>query len=266
MLKSILKIEKGREVLDYSLLVPNPATRWIMPLLFEQARATAWGTPRLSKSLDSHPDIPDVYKPFHPQSVGRWLDDPVYYGELWWPRHSTGIVADSVVREKNPEEEILKIPEYCEALVSRELAAEVQSLRNIRRVRCPGKACQEANDNGKLITPRAAGHGDQLLVIRPVVLWGVRIADDGFVERQLHRQIRRTTAVCCLCLSRKSCRTLQQQPPRAGGMDPRASNRGDPPAAFPAGELVHAVLSLVAPAATNTTISSDQSGGLDHGR
>ncbi len=157
MLKSVLKIEKGREVLDYSLLVPNPATRWIMPLLFEQARATAWGTPRLSKSLDSHPDIPDVYKPFHPQSVGRWLDDPVYYGELWWPRHSTGIVADSVVREKNPEEEILKIPDYCEVLVSRELAAAVQSLRNLRRKLFPGKGCQEADNNGKLITPRAAG-------------------------------------------------------------------------------------------------------------
>jgi DNA invertase Pin-like site-specific DNA recombinase len=133
--RSVMKIENGREKVDYCLLEPDPSTRWIMELLFELAEATAFGSTRLAKQLNANPDIPDRYKPFQPSQIDYWLDHEIYYGELVFPKHSTGIVDDVRVVEPNAEKDILRVPEFCEPLVPRARWDRVQAIRQARRQR-----------------------------------------------------------------------------------------------------------------------------------
>ncbi len=151
MLKSIMKIEKGREVVDYSVLVPNPETSWIVKLVFREADEQAWGTTRLARFLMNNKDIPEELKPFHPASIGYMLDNTIYYGTLRWEKNATGVVDDMRVVEPNADEDVLFVPDFCEPLVDRDAWNRVQSLREARRR-------PSSDDNGgKQIAPPAPG-------------------------------------------------------------------------------------------------------------
>jgi len=157
MLKSIMKSVNGREEVDHCILVPNPETRWIIVALFNKAAESSWGTTRLARFLNDHPDIPDKFKPFQPESIGYWLDNPIYYGELLWEKHSTGIVDDMRVVERNAEEDMLRVPDFCDPLVPRELWDKIQAVRQVRRDRLAKARRVRAEDNGKQIKPPAPG-------------------------------------------------------------------------------------------------------------
>lgn len=132
-LDSVMVTKNGRQEVDHCLLVPAPKTAWIVKLLFEKAQESGFGTMRLAKFLNDRPDIPDEYKPFYPESVGYMLDNPIYYGELLWEEHSTGIVDDCRVIKRNQADEMLRVPEFCQPLIARETWDTVQTLRNLRR-------------------------------------------------------------------------------------------------------------------------------------
>jgi DNA invertase Pin-like site-specific DNA recombinase len=155
--KCVMKVENQRDVLDHALLVPDPAASWIIELLFQKAADTGWGTIRLAGFLNQHPEIPAKFKPFQPETIGYRLDNRIYYGELVWNANSTGIVDDTRVVEKNRDEEIRRVPDFCEPIVSRELWERVQALRELRRRRHPGKNGRQTGGNGKLIQPLAPG-------------------------------------------------------------------------------------------------------------
>ena len=157
MLKSIMKTEKGREVVDYSVLVPNPKTSWIVKLLFEKAAETGWGTTRLARFLGNHPDIPDEFKPFHPETIGYWLDNETYYGELVWEKNATGVVNDTRVVEPNADEDMTRVPKFCEAIVSKELWTEVQAMRELRRRRLADARARKAAASEKQLHAPAPG-------------------------------------------------------------------------------------------------------------
>jgi DNA invertase Pin-like site-specific DNA recombinase len=131
-LQSVLVERNGRQEVAHCILVPDPESGWIIRKLFAKALETGWGTTRLAKAFNGDPDIPDTFRPFYPDSIGYWLSNPIYYGELLWEEHATGIVDDSRVIERNAEEDQLRIPDYCEGLVSRELWDEVAALRKLR--------------------------------------------------------------------------------------------------------------------------------------
>lgn len=152
-LQSVMKSERGREVVDYSILVPDPEWSCIIKLLFEKAAETGWGTTRLARFLNNHDDIPSKLKPFHAASVAYWVNNPIYYGTLRWEQNATGIVDDTRVLERNAKEDVLFISEFCEPLVDRELWDEVQGLRQSRRRR----RTNDDGDNGKQIQPPAPG-------------------------------------------------------------------------------------------------------------
>jgi len=157
MLKSILALVNGREEVAHRVIIPDPATRWIIELLFETAERESWGTTRLAKFLNRHPDIPSIFKPFHASAIGYWLDNKIYCGELVWAQNATGIVDDTRVVERNAEEDIIHVPDFCEPLVPRARWEIVQALRQVRRERQALARRRKAENNGKQIAPLAPG-------------------------------------------------------------------------------------------------------------
>ena len=157
MLKSIMKTVNGREEVDYSDLIPNPETAGIIDKLFREAAATSWGTTKLARFLNEHANIPEKFKPFQPSTIGYWLDNRIYYGELLWEQNSTGIVDDMRVVERNAEEDMLRVADFCEPIVDREVWEQVQAVRQMRRDRIAEARRRKTEANGKLIEPPAPG-------------------------------------------------------------------------------------------------------------
>ncbi len=136
-----------------SRLEPFPQEDWIIKRLFDRAAETCHGQTRLTKYLNGCDDIPEKFKPFNGATVGRWLDQELYYGDFYWPKNCTGIVSDVRRVEANPDEEITHVSEFCPPIVDRDIWDTVQSVRNERRRRTKA---QRANDE-KLIEPLVPG-------------------------------------------------------------------------------------------------------------
>src|SRR5262245_12375333 len=145
-LQSVLVDRNGRQEVDHCVLVPDPDTAWIIQLLFALAREKSLGCTRLARMLNRNPDIPAKYKPFYDQTVNYWLQHPIYYGELVWEEHATGVVDDRRVIERNPAEEVIRVHNFCEPLVSREVFDAVQEIRRVRSERTR-RARQAKKDN-----------------------------------------------------------------------------------------------------------------------
>ena len=106
------------------------------------------GQTRLARFLNACEDIPEKFKPFLGPTVGYWLDQEIYYGDLYWPKNSTGIEDDVRRVEPNPEEEITHVPDFCPPIVERDLWMAVQAVREERRRRRAARA-----DDAKLMKP-----------------------------------------------------------------------------------------------------------------
>ena len=92
---------------------------------------------------------------FQAPSVGYWLDNPIYSGELVWEQNSTGIVDDMRVVERNQEEDVIHVPNFCKPMVSREQQEAIWAMRRARsEVLLRGRASAKEN-GGKLIEPPA---------------------------------------------------------------------------------------------------------------
>jgi hypothetical protein len=112
---------------------------------------------RLAKAFNADTEIPDKFKPFYPDTIGYWLENPIYYGELLWEKHATGIVDDTRVLERNAEEDMLRVPDFCAPLVPRELWDAVALQRNVRSEAHARTRRNGAKDSGKQIAPLAPG-------------------------------------------------------------------------------------------------------------
>jgi DNA invertase Pin-like site-specific DNA recombinase len=157
MLKSVMKLVKGREEVDYCLLVPNPATRWIIELLFELAERTSHGSTKLARALEKDPRIPAEYRPFQPETVAYWLDSRIYYGDLYWGLNATGVVDDTRVVEANAPGEVLHVENFCEPLVTRERWNNVHAVRLVRRERVLAARRRKDESTGKQLDAPAPG-------------------------------------------------------------------------------------------------------------
>jgi hypothetical protein len=156
-LQSVMAERNGRQEVDHCILVPDPETAWIIRRLFHLASSRGLGCTRLARLLNHDPDVPAEHKPIYDQTVNYWLQQTIYYGELLWEEHSTGVIDDRRVIERNPEEEVLRVPNFCEPLVSREVWDAVQEIRRVRseRVRQARQARKEAG--GKQIAAVTPG-------------------------------------------------------------------------------------------------------------
>ena len=134
-LQSVMADRNGRQEVAHCILVPDPERAWIIQKLFRLAYERGLGCTRLARMLNEDPDIAEKFKPFHDQTVNYWLKQEIYYGELVWEEHATGVVDDRRVIERNAEEDMLRVPEFCEPLVTKELWQGVQQIRGLRSER-----------------------------------------------------------------------------------------------------------------------------------
>lgn len=133
MLRSVMQQVNGVEEVAHRILIPNPATDWIAKKLFQQAYDSGWGQTLLCRCLNADPNIPAQYKPFQSPTVGYWLDNPIYMGVLRWGKYSTDVIDDARVIERNADEDVLFVADYCEPLIPREIWDKIQTVRNARR-------------------------------------------------------------------------------------------------------------------------------------
>jgi DNA invertase Pin-like site-specific DNA recombinase len=131
---SVMTEKHGREEVDHVLLEPEPETAWIPLKAFQLAYDTGWGGHRLSQALNNDPTIPDQYKPFTPNKLNNWFKNTLYKGALTYGMVSTDFVDDSRIARRNPAEEVLYIPDFCEPIVPPELWDAVAEIRHVRRV------------------------------------------------------------------------------------------------------------------------------------
>lgn len=146
-LESIMVERNGRQEVDHCILVPDLNTAWIIQQVFDLAHTKGLGSTRLARTLNDDPNVPGEYKPFHDQTVNYWLQQPIYYGELLWEEHATAVVNDRRVIERNPEEEHVRVPDFCTPLVSREVWNAVQEIRQARSERAR-RAREQKKDAG----------------------------------------------------------------------------------------------------------------------
>jgi DNA invertase Pin-like site-specific DNA recombinase len=151
-LRSVLADRNGRQEVDHCVLVPDPDADWIVRKVFDLALETGWGTTRLAQALNADGAIE---KRFEATTVGYILDNPIYYGELLWEEHATGIVDDARVIRRNADEDMLRVPGFCEPLVARETWDAVAELRRARREDAARR--RGRGDGGKQIRPPAPG-------------------------------------------------------------------------------------------------------------
>jgi len=156
-LKSVFAELHGRQVVDYSLLIPDPQSDWIVKMLFSQAAETGWGGGRLTTALNKDSKIPDDFKPFVSATVGRWLRNPIYTGTYVWNQKSGDIVEDIRVLQSNPEKEFVVEPGFCESLIDAETSNRVQRLRLARSERALRARENAEQSSEKLIKPLVPG-------------------------------------------------------------------------------------------------------------
>ena len=145
----------GRPI-HHHILEPDPESAPVIRLLFQHAAENPdLGQSRLARFLNGHRSVPEKFKPFHSDTVGSWLDQTLYAGELVWGENATGIIGDRRVIEPNPSEEVIIVSEFCEPIVSRPLWEQVQAARELRRR--SRTSSTTANTDEKLIQPKVRG-------------------------------------------------------------------------------------------------------------
>ncbi|MBL8792400.1 MAG: recombinase family protein [Planctomycetia bacterium] len=200
-LQSVMKTAaSGNTEVDYNRLVRDPASDWIAERLFRQTDELGWGTTRLARHCNDDPAIPESFKPFSPWTAGYILDNPLYKGELRWNEHATGIINDTRVLQANPQEEWLRVPDFCDSIVPVELWDRVQALRQQRRQQIIAGRQRQDNTDGKQIAPPAPGLALKYL-LSGLVRCGhcgasMRPSPSKFTNQNTGKVWRRTYYVC----------------------------------------------------------------------
>ncbi len=133
-LHEVERIEKpGARTIVHNHLVPDEEAGPIMRAILVKSKAErSWGQDRLGRYFNARTDIPDKFKPFIADTIGKQLQNPIYCGELVWDQNCTGIVRGVRVLEANSPEDVIHVPDFCEPLISVEDFQQVQANRIAR--------------------------------------------------------------------------------------------------------------------------------------
>jgi len=132
-LRLVLKMEKGVQKVDYSLLEPNPETRKIVVLIFHLAARRGWGGDRIANFLNDYERLPKDIGKFNGWTIAYILQNRLYYGELVWGANCTGIEDDVRVLQSLPEEEWEINSNFCKPIIPKHIFDIVERQRLARR-------------------------------------------------------------------------------------------------------------------------------------
>lgn len=133
-LHEVERIEKpGARTIVHNHLVHDEEAGPIMrAVLLKSKDERSWGQVRLARYFTARADIPDKFKPFIADTIGKQLQNPIYCGELVWDQNCTGIVRGVRVLEANSPEDVIHVPDFCEPLISIEDFQQIQAHRIAR--------------------------------------------------------------------------------------------------------------------------------------
>jgi DNA invertase Pin-like site-specific DNA recombinase len=143
-LDDALDVSKGRSH-HHHKLVPDSETSWIVKRMFQLADELGAGRDRVTRLINDDLQVPKHLKPFAPAHVGWILKNPIYFGYLHWGRVFTDVVDDVRVSEPRPERDQVRVENFCEALVAKEVFDRVNALRLARGKK--QKKAREASRN-----------------------------------------------------------------------------------------------------------------------
>lgn len=155
-LKTQIEDRNGRPK-HYGILTPNSETAWVLQLAFRIADEKGWGQGRVARYLNNHADIPDDFKPFQAATVGNWFENEVYSGVMVWPKVTTDIVDDCRVIEAVSEEEQIRVEDYCESIIPRDLFDRVLRIRRARGKARKSAIADSEQDSGKQLKAPVPG-------------------------------------------------------------------------------------------------------------
>ena len=120
-----VEMRKSREIKHHKLVV-HPIHGPVVRSLFRKAAENpSWGQERLAKWFNERDDIPEDLKTFHGSTIGKQLRSPIYRGTLVWSENCTGVVGGRRVIEKNEDEHVVRVENFCEPI------ADKETLRNV---------------------------------------------------------------------------------------------------------------------------------------
>ncbi|HEY1066015.1 MAG TPA: recombinase family protein, partial [Pirellulales bacterium] len=198
--KPVLEERGNGRVVKSSLLEVDPVGAAVVRLAFQAAYEQGWGQDRIAAHLNERPDVPEEFKPVRGSTIGRILDRELYIGTLAWNSVCTDIVADHRVTQRNPEDEIIRIPGFCEPIVEREVWEAVRRMRQERGT--PGRKARRERDPfaGKEIQPTTPGGALQYPLTGLVVCavcGSAMIANGGGAYRPASGEVRRYVRYVC---------------------------------------------------------------------
>lgn len=158
-LKTIVD-ESGPRPDVYSIPVPHEKEGPIVTLVLERAFQTGHGSIRLSKWANANPMIPDDIKPIKDSTIDYWLQNEIYAGVLLHNRSTTEIVDDVRVVEENPDEEVVRVEDFCKPLIDPEKFRHIQAVRSARAeaMEAARRRQKEPKKSGeKLLEPLSPG-------------------------------------------------------------------------------------------------------------
>jgi site-specific DNA recombinase len=205
-LRNVYRTHNNIEEIDYRVLEPDPETAWILQSMYQLAFEKGWGATRIAQHLNDDPQIPARVRPIHPATVGTQLSNEIYYGELVWEKHCTGIVDDVRLLQDNLADDWVRVPDFCAPLVSREIWNQVNELRRERGQR--QRAAQAAKKRTGLQGLRTPGMTLKYLLsglVRCAHCRRAMVATSSPVYTAVNGEERRYVSYACTGLSGGLC-------------------------------------------------------------
>lgn len=125
--------KRGSREVEHHRLVPDEATRFLPERFYQLADERGWGGVRIAAELNSDQQIPAHFKPIHPATVTRILQNPIYVGRFEWGKLTAGYVDEIRVVDTNPTDDWLVVDDFCEPLIARAQAQRVAALQRQRK-------------------------------------------------------------------------------------------------------------------------------------
>ena len=157
-LKTYMKVDGDRELFDYSELVIDLETSWIIKRVFALAEDRGWGSHRIAKELNQDEAFLKCYSSkIIASTIDYWLRSQIYTGNYLWEKNTTEIARDSRIIVPNEKEEMTLVKDFCDPIISKETWGNVQMLRKERSEKFKTNRQLKSSNSLKLLKARNPG-------------------------------------------------------------------------------------------------------------